>query len=237
MSVDNIERTCKICKKKFDVYSSYVKRGNGVYCSRECKDNAQSVRMKAEPPEKHPRWMGGPVEKKCVNCEKKTMVKRHLVNKPSFCSKSCANSYNVKQRKPTGSILKCKVCEKEFYRVPSAINRKDKKPNFCSHRCRAIHSVRNQKKNDTNIERILEKWLFENMIKFKKQEIINGIALVDFLVEPNICLFADGDYWHSIPKRKEIDKEQTRELTQAGYSVVRILGSKLLKEEYPNEIL
>lgn len=235
--INAMERICKICGTVFDVWPSYVKRGGGIYCSRKCKDKAQSIRMKNAPPEKGIRWKGGLVEQKCLNCGKTIKVKQCLIEKQHFCSNYCAGTYNSIGKERKGVILKCKVCGKEFYRVQSAVNRKTKKPQFCSQKCRAIHSVRNQRKKDTNIERILEKWLISNKIRFKKQEAIKGIALVDFFIEPNICLFADGDYWHSLPKRKILDKRQTGELIQEGYHVVRILGSELLNGKYPNEIL
>ena len=44
----------------------------------------------------------------------------------------------------------------------------------------------------------LQKLLKENDIKFKKHKPIPGQP--DIFIEPNICIFADGDYWHANPK-------------------------------------
>ena len=44
----------------------------------------------------------------------------------------------------------------------------------------------------------LQKLLKENNIKFEKHKPILGQP--DIFIEPNICIFADGDYWHANPK-------------------------------------
>ena len=231
-----MDRVCQWCRKSFSVYPSYVERGGGLYCSRDCKDKAQSARMKAEPPEKSPHWMGGKVKVLCANCGKEFELKPCLVKTRNFCSKSCSASYNVKLRFPKGSILKCKVCGKEFYRTPSAINRKDKKPLYCSQRCRAIDSIKNQKKQNTDIETIVEKWLIEKQFVYGKQVNIDGIALADFLVNSEFCIFADGDYWHSKPSRVKIDKRQTKQLTANGYTVIRLAGNDILSGKFKEQI-
>lgn len=232
-----LKQVCQICKKEFNVYPSYISRGDGIYCSRKCKDKAQSLRMLNESPEKTPHWKGGLIKKVCLNCLKEIQVKRCFTNKPSFCSKSCANSYNSKRRPKTGKTLKCKVCCKEFYRNPSAINRETKKPQFCSQKCRAIDNIKNQKTDDTNIERIIENWLKENKVEYVKQQDVEGIALVDFFVSPNKCLFCDGDFWHLTSERIVIDNEQRTMLKARGYEVHSLLGSKILNGERFCEII
>lgn len=232
-----LKRVCSICKEEFDAYPSYIKRGNGIYCSRKCKDKAQSLRMINTPPKKTPHWKGGLIKKVCLNCSKEIQVKQCFANKPSFCSNSCANSYNSKRRPKTGKILKCKICGKEFYRNPSALKRETKKPQYCSQKCRAIDNVKNQKTKDTNIERIIENWLKENKVKYARQRNVEGIALVDFFVSPNKCLFCDGDFWHLTPERTIIDNEQRTMLKARGYEVHSLLGSKILKGERFYEIL
>ena len=36
----------------------------------------------------------------------------------------------------------------------------------------------------------------------------------DFFIEPNICIETDGDYWHSLPDRKERDEYVDKMLGQ-----------------------
>ncbi len=233
----SLKRICQICNKEFNVYPSYVKRGGGIYCSRKCKDKAQSIRLTNQPPEKSIRWKGGLIKTNCLNCQKEIKVKRGRLIRPHFCSKSCANSYNGKRRRKTGKILECKICGKEFYRNPSSLNRVLKRPRYCSHKCRAIDSIKNQRKQNTDIEKIMEDWLKENNINYTKQKNVEGIALVDFFVQPNKCLFCDGDYWHSLPNRVVIDNKQRNMLKERGYEIHFLLGSKILKGERFYEIL
>ncbi|MCH7605423.1 DUF559 domain-containing protein [Patescibacteria group bacterium] len=40
-------------------------------------------------------------------------------------------------------------------------------------------------------------------------------------MEPNIAIYADGDYWHNIPDVKERDKRINKNLVQRGYIVLR----------------
>lgn len=43
--------------------------------------------------ENHPKWNGGLVELKCLNCNKEFKAKRCLVNKSKYCSKKCMGEY------------------------------------------------------------------------------------------------------------------------------------------------
>lgn len=232
-----MNRICKICGKEFDTYPSYIKRGGGIYCSRECQDKGHSLYLKTLPKEKHPRWKGGLIKTNCLTCGKEIMKKRCRSNKPNFCSMSCANSYNTKLREKKGQILRCKICGEDFYRIPSAINRETKKPRYCSQKCRAIDNIKNQSKEGTDIERITEEWLKTNKIEFEKQREVEGVALVDFFVYPNKCLFCDGNFWHSAPERIMIDNRQRSELKSRGYEVYSLLGSVILKGGRFYEIL
>lgn len=233
-----MKRICKICGTEFNVWPAYVKRGGGIYCSAKCQGVAKSEEMKNLPTEKKPSWKGGLITKKCTNCGKEIQVKQCFKDKDKFCSRSCASSYNVRNRPKERVGRICKTCGKAFEIHPNKLNRVDKNQGtFCSQRCRGLLAVQNQKKQDTDIEILLEKWLIDNNLKYEKQKPVEGISLVDFFIEPNICLYADGDYWHSLPDVKKRDKWQTKKLIECGYTVVRVLGSSLFKGEYPNELL
>ncbi len=225
-----------ICKKTFNVYPSYAERGGGLYCSRACKNVAHSQYMRSLPKEKRPHYQGKTSNIKCANCGNEFETKDCLVKERNFCSKSCSASFNTKLRPLKGSILYCKICGKDFYRVPSAIKRKNKKPRYCSRRCRAIDSVRHQRRSGTDIEQRIESILSELNLKFEKQKAIDNICLVDFFVPPNICIFADGDYWHSQKERVRIDERQNRELLKAGYEIIRLKGKDILADNVKEEL-
>jgi len=226
---------CLICKKIFYTFPSEKRRGGGKYCSRRCKDIAQSERMKSESKEKSPAWKGGEINKNCFKCGKEIKVKQHKKNKRVFCSRSCANSFSSGNREKTGKIINCKTCGKEKYWTPCVFKRNQ--GIFCSMRCRALDNIKNQRKTDTDIERIIELWLIENKVTYTKQKSIENICVSDFFISPNICLFVDGDYWHNPKNRMEIDKRQEIELEKKGYTVFRLKGSEIHKGERFYEIL
>lgn len=74
------KKKCKHCKKTFFVYNSRIKLNCGKYCSKDCYHKAI-----------HTGFI------MCLNCRQKTKDfrgKRHR----KFCSVTCANAYNLKQR-------------------------------------------------------------------------------------------------------------------------------------------
>lgn len=78
---------------------------------------------------------------------------------------------------------------------------------------------------DTSIEIKIQNFLKENSIPFETNYPILGRP--DIFIEPNICIFADGCYWHSCPtcghgQGKERDRIVTQELQNQGYVVVRL---------------
>ena len=72
---------------------------------------------------------------------------------------------------------------------------------------------------DSSIEVKLQQKLRENNIKFITHKMVLGQP--DIFIEPNICIFADGNYWHNLPNAQEKDKKVTEELQKQGYMVLR----------------
>ena len=101
-------------------------------------------------------------------------------------------------------------------------------------------------KKDTKPEKILQIALSLNGIKFEKHKAIIGQP--DIFIEPNICIFVDGDYWHANPekyspdfiivkksykKAKEIwayDIEINHKLNELGYQVIRLWDHIIRKD-------
>ena len=103
-------------------------------------------------------------------------------------------------------------------------------------------------------EKFVAKKLKTERIPFEKQKSFrNPYCVFDFYIEPKICIFTDGDYYHCNPKdyiyKKKLypgfkpndryvgkkyakdkwasDKKITRELRKKGYTVIRIWQSEL----------
>ena len=106
-------------------------------------------------------------------------------------------------------------------------------------------------------EKFVEKMLRTAGIEFEKQKSFRNPACIsDIYIEPRICIFVDGDYWHANPnpyiyKKKLMpgfkpndqitgkkyakdkwarDKRITRELKKKGYTVLRFWQSELETE-------
>jgi len=96
---------------------------------------------------------------------------------------------------------------------------------------------------DTKIEKIVQQELKNRKIKFKKH--VNLIGQPDIFIEPNICIFVDGDYWHANPSiysgnhkfvgnriAKEIwskDHKLKKELIKNNFKVLRFWETDIYK--------
>ena len=87
----------------------------------------------------------------------------------------------------------------------------------------------NRKFHNTSIEVKLQQLLRDAGIEFETNYPILGRP--DIFIKPNICIFADGCYWHKCPEcgfeesiKKEIEKDKriTQELQKQDYLVIRL---------------
>lgn len=98
-------------------------------------------------------------------------------------------------------------------------------------------------KKDTKPEKMVQLALELKGIKFEKHKAINGICQPDIFIEPNFCIFVDGDYWHANPEKWSADAivigdvkasdiwkkdlRQMYELNKNGYVVIRVWESDI----------
>lgn len=174
-------------------------------------------------------WKGGKTQCVCEVCGKQFETYTNKTHKGRFCSNECKymayHGIGNPCFRDAKVIRKCLVCGKEF-----EVFKKNRIGKFCSKNCTTTYTVKHCiKRKDTDIEKILENFLSVMGTEFEKQKIIKGICVADFFVEPNIVFFADGDYWHSKPKRIITDKRVNERLKMSGYDVIRISGSSLKK--------
>ena len=135
-------------------------------------------------------------------------------------------TYGKPRKKITKQRISKALCGREF----SKPHRKKLRERMVERRCL-------QQKKDTKIELILEKWLKEKGIVFKKHKPIEKITVPDFFIMPNICLYADGDYWHSFENVKKRDKRINKILRSSGYKVIRLSETKINQGMRPNGLL
>jgi len=87
---------CKNCKKEFWDYIS----NNRVFCGKKCKHIYQ-MRVKGK---LNPQWSR--VEKKCLECGNKFIVKNYRRNIAKFCSDSCCRSYRNEGKTPWYKVVR-----------------------------------------------------------------------------------------------------------------------------------
>ena len=96
--------------------------------------------------------------------------------------------------------------------------------------CRERRMKQKFNNKETSIEIKMRKILEVLRIPNTTQKNIIGITLVDFFVEPNICIYCDGDYWHNLDNVKVRDKIINKTLKENGYKVFRFTETQINKE-------
>jgi very-short-patch-repair endonuclease len=86
-------------------------------------------------------------------------------------------------------------------------------------------------RKDTKIEKKLQTALTELGIEFMKHHNIKfstgSFHQVDIFIPPNICIEADGDYWHSTPRGRVRDAIIDSELQKQKYKIYRFKESEI----------
>jgi very-short-patch-repair endonuclease len=82
----------------------------------------------------------------------------------------------------------------------------------------------------TKIEDALEILLIALKVPYEKQKPLLNMTLADFFIEPDLVVYADGDYWHSRPEVKKRDFRITKALIDAGYRVLRFSESTIYEK-------
>lgn len=140
-----------------------------------------------------------------------------------------------------------KILRTHMYRKPKYIIGHHQRTKEGRERCRLQRLKQEFKQRDTNIELLLQSALKDeniNFIKHKPIKIGNLLMYPDIFIEPNICIFADGDYWHAFPGKytaeqvlienttaMEIwayDENANITLTKKGYKVLRFWEHDIL---------
>ena len=101
----------------------------------------------------------------------------------------------------------------------------------CSTRCASIKGYLSGDRKETGIELKLQEVLAELGIEYITQKPILGVTVADIFVEPNVAIFADGEYWHRGAMKEYKDSEKTRKLEKAGYVVLRLTEKEINKDD------
>lgn len=162
----------------------------------------------------------------CANCGKQVYKKKKILDKfpRFFCSRAC---YHFKTRDRI--YKKCSHCGKEFIVFPSYL-KKGGVGMFCGRVC-----FRKSAK-ETYIEKIVGEYLEANGHIIERQKKYHNFIMDFFIPEKNMFIEADGSYWHSIPKRKEMDLRKDLMAIKEGFQLVRVGEEEIKNGNFVNKL-
>lgn len=217
---------CKGCgnKTKFDVVNP--RRGYLTYCSVKCAVNSFEFKQIKIQTCLEKYGVESPLESSLVQEKKKqTCLEKYGVDNPwksamvkSQRKQTWLKNYGVDNPGKSKQVReKTKQTCLERYGVDYSFMSnecKEKKIQTCLKRYGTLFPYA-----DTSIEIALQDALRKENIEFETQKLICGLP--DIFIKPNICIFADGDYWHNYPNGNDRDIKVNATLTRNGYKVLR----------------
>lgn len=223
------KKTCLVCGKIFKP----VHDNNAKYCSNKCNGIAsrtvkdkicetcgKSYRIsttkksyeKSKYCSRYCKENNKQKQEKTRNClECKNEYQVYRINDEGFCSRECKNKKIIRDK-----TRQCAWCGKDFYR-------KNKNIIHCSKECmyKGLAS-----REPTSIEKILYEFLDKTGVEYNKQYYLKFTIPDAYLPKYNLCIYADGIYWHSEKINKGRDARQNRKLNRLGYNVMRLAEQK-----------
>jgi len=206
---------CDYCGKGFYIRPSHIANGEGKWCSRKCKRQAQLGEYRI-----------------CQICGKKSYFQRNQIeNGEGAC---CSNECKYESQR-NGELHNCLNCGKEFYAKIAEIKKGGGK--YCSISCAMI--TNNKKRweegiydgvfrSPTSIELAMRAALEELDILYKKEwRPDNYSRIFDFKIDPNVLIEVQGDYWHSLEKNKSRDIEKANWAKNNGFQIVEIWENEI----------
>lgn len=185
--------------------------------------------------------------KRCKGCNKLFTVPKNRPHNALTCSKDC--QYLVMtRRKPWNKDKKTNIVPKTAFKkgyVPwnKGLSKEDprilkmietrrktdsyKQSEKSKKKIRKARAMQKFPFNDTKIEVILQKALQEEKIKYETQK-YSLPGTPDIFIKPNVCIFADGDYWHNRPGEQKKDKRINKQLKDMDYIVLRFWEHEIL---------
>lgn len=170
-------KNCKVCNKEFYPIPSNVRKGYGVYCSKECNSKDPEPFYK----EKKEYYI-----KLCEHCNKEFYIWGYRKDNAKFCSKQC---YDDNRR----DVIVCNNCHNIFS------SPKYEKRKFCSQNCATLFfSSMATSLWETDIYNIIKQnglnSCQNNVPIFTKNNMFNA----DIVYNKKI-IECNGDYWHCNP--------------------------------------
>jgi len=221
---NQIEITCKICGKIFNVkasekekYSTCSKECSRIYFKQIQEENAKKCR----------------IDFKCDYCGKDhtTIKSQYLKYNTHFCSKACKNKWHSEnitgKDNPlfTSVLIDCDNCGTSFYQKQNKIEKQTN--NYCSNKCREQYFAEVISQTDenrechrikavemleqglmpntnTSIQIIVDSLLDELNIQSINEKGFKYFAIDNYLDEFNLAIECMGTFWHSDSRKYNV---------------------------------
>lgn len=228
---------CLNCGKEIYVIPSVTKKGKGKFCSKQCSNSFNSKARIGKPNPQarinvlkaHEARRGksswnrkDKITLTCQFCGQTYQVHECEVKRSRFCSRECSHRYKatiIGTSHPLWRRLlrKCEWCGKEVWVKPAKLA----EFRFCSRQCLGAW-VSSHCHSPTKPEIAISEILSSLNIPFETEYQIGKYACDFALQQYRIIIEADGDYWHTLPKRKRLDKIKDAYLKEQGWIVIRL---------------
>lgn len=200
---DRVEVVCQICGKGTLRAPSTAAQG-GKYCSRECMGKGKRR----------------PATFVCMGCGSRIETNASGAATHKYCSWEC---YKATKE----LLINCEVCGKERRVTKQQLKLGAR---FCSWSCASIHKLKHGVlASPTSIELLLYAALDELGTTYVRQYRIPEARTIPdaYVSEHRLVIYADGEYWHSLPKIAARDARQNARLAELGYTVRRLSEADL----------
>jgi len=169
---------CEYCHAIYSVKDSNT---DARFCSIDCKSKWQSENLIGEDNPCYTRE-----KMKCKCCGKDMTVKQYRLKTDQlnyFCSYACVHKF---YQNPNNRTNKQKIADKNLAR----------------------NAIKYTRPTLTSPHRKIDKLLEENSINYRNEELIHYYKMDIYLVDHNLGIEVNGDYWHCSPIRyKDIGYE------------------------------
>jgi very-short-patch-repair endonuclease len=202
--------------------------------SQETKDKIRNTLTGRKLSEEHKAHIGEGCKGKIVPWKGKHAWNFGLTKETSESVLKCSLKRTGKKR--VGRQVVCEICGRTFnqFGIKSHIqfsHVRDGSPMKGRHQTQESKEKNRQKHlymqtacpyKDTLPERIICTLLDSCDINYCKQYPILNLSVVDMFIEPNICIYIDGNYWHTLPGSYEKDTYVSTKLMSNDFIVLRL---------------
>lgn len=163
-----------------------------------------------------------------------TLSESHKTNLSKSCQGINKGSKNGQygDRFIPSKLVKCEICGAEIHARAMGQHHLHHDPEYVKQHADRARIGRLRQilpTKDTLPERKLQELLTTKGVSFTKHKNILNFCQPDLFIEPNICIFADGDYWHKRPKTTERDEYVTMKLLDNCFIVLRFWEREIHK--------